>query len=165
MDTEQHRPEEIADPQQVAEQLLEVVPRLRRIIAAEAQASGTCGTLTMSQLRVLGLLVSGQRLPSELARQLGISPATASEVVDLLVRRGLVERRGQTEDRRLTPLCLTPAGLAQWSSARERVLAALVALLARVEPSDLSDLKRGLGSLAGRLREKTPAVGGGNHVD
>ena len=162
MDTEQHRPEEIADPQRVAEQLLEVVPRLRRIMAVEAQGGETCGTLTMTQLRVMGLLASGQRLPSELARQLRISPATASEVVDLLVRRGLVERRGQTEDRRLTPLCLTPAGLAQWSSARQRVLAALVALLAGLEPSDLSALERGLDSLAGVLRERASAVGGCN---
>lgn len=164
MDTKQLPSRQPVDPPRVAEQLLEVVPRLRRIIAAEAQASGTCGALTMTQLRILGLLVRGHRLPSDLARQLEITQATTSEVVDLLVRRGLVERCGQTEDRRLTPLCITPAGLARWSCARERVLAALRTLLVGIEPSDLSALERGLESLLRQLRGRAPAAGEDEHV-
>gem|GEM_PF-6003163 len=117
MDTE-HYSQAIVDPQAVSDLLLEIVLRLRRLIAAEAQAE--VGALSVTQLRVLGLLRCRQRLPSELARELMIAPGTVSEVVENLVRRGLVERGEEPADRRSVPLRITSQGLFVWEAARGR---------------------------------------------
>lgn len=156
-------PLEPPDPRRrVAEQLLEAVPRLMRLISSESQASDGSGSLTMTQLRALGLLKRGRRLPSELARDLGVTPATSSELVDLLVRRGMVERGDEPEDRRLTPLRVTSAGLTRLESSRARALAALDILLEGAEASELVALETGLKLLLNRIHEKTPSTGGGH---
>ncbi len=164
MDTEPTHPEQYPERGRVAEHLLEAVPRLTRLISAEAQASDASGALTMTQLRALRLLNRGRRLPSELARDLSITPATASEVVDLLVRRGLVERGEVPEDRRLTTLQLTPTGLERLEAARARALMALERLLEKLEPADVAALERWLESLLDRLHEREPGATGSGHV-
>ncbi|MHB8990914.1 MAG: MarR family winged helix-turn-helix transcriptional regulator [Chloroflexota bacterium] len=133
-----------------------------RLISSESQASDGSGSLTMTQLRALGLLKRGRRLPSELARDLGVTPATSSELVDLLVRRGMVERGDEPEDRRLTPLRVTSAGLTRLESSRARALAALDILLEGAEASELVALETGLKLLLNRIHEKTPSTGGGH---
>lgn len=156
MDTEHNCSQAGGDSQQVAEQLLDIVPRLRSLMAAEADAVA----LTMTQLRVLALLKCRPRLPSELARELRVTPATVSEVVDLLVRRGLVERGEEPEDRRSTPLRITSEGLALLEAARGRALAAFQRLLARLDPADLARLASSLAALQEALRE----TGGGRQA-
>ncbi|MHB0869981.1 MAG: MarR family winged helix-turn-helix transcriptional regulator [Chloroflexota bacterium] len=133
-----------------------------RLISSESQARDGSGSLTMTQLRALGLLKRGRRLPSELARDLGVTPATSSELVDLLVRRGMVERGDEPEDRRLTPLRVTSAGLTRLESSRARALAALDILLEGAEASELVALETGLKLLLNRIHEKTPSTGGGH---
>ncbi len=152
MATEQSYAEQPRESQRAAEQLLEIVPRLMRLLAADAQAGEPGAALTVTQFRTLGLLKRRGGTPGELARVLGITPATASEVVDLLVRRGLVERGDLPGDRRVTPLRLTPEGLARLDSARARTLAALGALLDRLAPADRAALAGGLDALLEVLR-------------
>ncbi len=160
MDTEQNQNGDPIILKKIAAQLIEAVPRLTQIISTEAQASGTAGPLTITQLRVLGLLTRGPKLPSELARELRITPASTSEVVDLLVRRGLVERCEQPQDRRLCLLKLTTSGAERLSSAKERALAALMRMLARLEPADLLALERGTELLLEALRRDGWAADG-----
>ena len=151
-------------PEAVSEQLLEVVPRLMRIISAEAQSGDTGESLTTSQLRALGLMARRHRLPSELARAMGVSPATTTDMVDLLVRRGLVQRWERPGDRRATELRITPAGLDQHEAARRRALAALNALLDGIHPADLDALERGLDALSTEMSGGQAAVVGGGHA-
>ncbi len=164
MDTELNRPEANEQKRRVAEHLLDAVPLLRRIISAESQASDPTGTLTFTQIRALSLLAQGRRLPSELARDLGITPATASEKVELLVRRGLVERSTQTEDRRLTPLRITPAGSERLAAARARSLAGLTRALEGLGPQELEALERGLEPLLKRLLQQRAGVAGSGNA-
>jgi DNA-binding MarR family transcriptional regulator len=154
MDTEQNQPPPNPNIDSAAEHLLDVVPRLMRLIASEAQASGISGALTVSQLRALGLLAREPRLPSELARELKITPATASEVADLLVRRGLVERSAMPEDRRLTLLRITLAGETLHQAARQRTLGALRRVLHRLDTPSLAALECGLAGLLALSQQK-----------
>jgi len=132
-----------------------------RLVTAAAQANGGAGGLTMGQLRVLALLASGRRLPSELAREIGISPATTSELAEALVRRGLVERRDQPGDRRLTPLQITAEGVRQLEASHVRSLAALEGVLFRLSADELSCLERALPSLLAAVRaEQGPNAAG-----
>ena len=137
-----------------AEALLEAIPRLMRQITAAAQTNGGVRTLSLGQLRLLALLKDGRRLPSELARELQISPATASELAETLVRRGLVERRDRPDDRRLTPLQITAEGLQLLEVSRVRSVAALEGVLSPLSPEELTCLERALPSLLAAVRSE-----------
>src|SRR3954454_12969014 len=85
--------------------------------------------LTLSQLKTLSLL---SELPpssplslKDVAEQLGISLPAASRAVDPLVRRGLVERREDEEDRRVKRVRTTAAG----EALSQRLMAARVSAL------------------------------------
>jgi MarR family transcriptional regulator, organic hydroperoxide resistance regulator len=84
--------------------------------------------LTLSQYGVLQPLASsadGARV-RELAEHAGIAPPTATRILDVLDRRGIVQRRRSDEDRRGVSVSLTPYGrevLAsedEWLRARQR---------------------------------------------
>lgn len=82
----------------------------------------------------------GELRPSDLARRLGIAPRSATEVVDALAERGLVQRTPSPTDRRATMLSVTDAGrelLAQMhghpDSPDDRVFA-------RLSPAELAIL-------------------------
>ena len=93
----------------------------------------------------------GMRL-KELAERLHIAPRSATEVVDLLAAKGLVERRAHPEDRRATLLALTAAG----KELREKVLAdrkrEADEFFSVLEPGDRAELARILAELAPRGR-------------
>lgn len=90
---------------------------LRKILRATelyaknlAQSAG----LTPAQLRVLQIaaMKGGSALPKELAKQMGVSQATVTALVDKLVAREFVTRVRSEEDRRQTNVVLTDAGRA-----------------------------------------------------
>ncbi|MFC7241298.1 MarR family winged helix-turn-helix transcriptional regulator [Catellatospora aurea] len=67
--------------------------------------------ITPSQSRALNVLGRQEALRlNELAEQLRIAPRSATEVVDDLQTRGLVERRPDPADRRATLVALTGPG-------------------------------------------------------
>ncbi len=67
--------------------------------------------LSFSQVSTLMRLhYSGQADISEVAEQMGITNAAASQLVDRLVQMGLLERTEDPVDRRIKRLALTPAG-------------------------------------------------------
>lgn len=67
--------------------------------------------ISPSQSRSLGVLTShGVMRLSELSEHLHIAPRSATEVVDSLEQRGLVERRPDPNDRRATLVALTDQG-------------------------------------------------------
>ncbi len=69
--------------------------------------------LGFTQLAALYVLADGRTTTvSDLADAIGRSPSATSRLVDGLVRRRLVERRAETEDRRQRTLWLTQRGQA-----------------------------------------------------
>jgi DNA-binding MarR family transcriptional regulator len=69
--------------------------------------------LTMPQLKVLFLAGGPKPMPaSQIARALGMTPSTATGVVDRLVAQGLVRRLEDPGDRRVVLLAATPEGAA-----------------------------------------------------
>jgi DNA-binding MarR family transcriptional regulator len=72
------------------------------------------GDVTFAQIRVLWVLDISKTLltPGEVSRQLGISPSTATELIDRLERRDFLRRQESTSDRRRTVLVLKPRGRA-----------------------------------------------------
>ncbi|MFT0846334.1 MarR family transcriptional regulator [Actinomycetaceae bacterium L2_0104] len=69
--------------------------------------------LTPFQWRALRAIFSrgGSLRPGEIAERLRIAPRSATEVIDQLEEKGLVERGRDPEDRRATQVRLTPSGV------------------------------------------------------
>jgi DNA-binding MarR family transcriptional regulator len=88
----------------------------------------------------------GVRL-SDLAEALRIAPRSATEVVDGLAERGLVERRPDPADRRAVQVALTPEGralLVEVDAAREVALGELFTRLPEADRAELARLLRAL---------------------
>ena len=67
--------------------------------------------VTVAQGRVMiSLLEREGQMLSELAEHMKVSPATITGIIDRLVKRGLVERMQDAQDRRVLRASLTPAG-------------------------------------------------------
>lgn len=64
---------------------------------------------------------AGPRKVSELAAAAGVSPPTATRMLDGLARQGLVERRASAEDRRCVFVVLTDKGRRAVEAARRDV--------------------------------------------
>jgi DNA-binding MarR family transcriptional regulator len=130
-----------------ADRLLRLLPRLQGWATATVQANRGGQDLSLRQLAVLYLIREGAAFPSELARQLRITPAVVTGLLDRLERRGYVRRLVDPVDRRRLRLALTDAGLAA-SLAVERMLSREVAAhLDRAPVADLAALERALGLL------------------
>ena len=111
--------------------------------------------------RMLGLLrllaVAGPLSVGEQARHLGLSRATATELVDRLESKGLVARIRDGQDRRRVFVSLTDAGRAR-AAAHPEVLACddLLRAVELMSPADRRALITGLRAL---LEAATPIEG------
>jgi DNA-binding MarR family transcriptional regulator len=108
--------------------------------------------VTPSQSRALGVLLEhGDVRLSVLADHLRIAARSATEVVDDLQSRGLVERHPDPADRRATLVVLTDAGAAAGTAIRAARAAAADRFFATLTAADRADLARILQTL---LREE-----------
>jgi DNA-binding MarR family transcriptional regulator len=106
--------------------------------------------VTPSQARALGVLIRhGPQRLTALAEHLRIAARSATEVVDDLQKRDLVERRPDPADRRATLITPTPAGVAAGEGIRAAREAAADRMFAALTPADRADL----GRILRRLRD------------
>jgi DNA-binding MarR family transcriptional regulator len=111
-----------------------------------------------AQLHVMGVLHEvGPITVSHLAARLGISPPSASAMVDRMVDGGLVERVRGEEDRRVVSVWLTPAGEAALAAAIGGRRGKLERVLSQLDPTELADTLRVLSRLE-RAIEELPAT-------
>jgi DNA-binding MarR family transcriptional regulator len=120
--------------------------------------------LTMSQLKTLlaiGALAevqpSGGMRISDLARELGVTPATVSTLVDRLVERGLIERREDPQDRRQHRCQLSTSGQTLLAGLAESARTRTRALLAMLDEAELEDVRRSVELLV-RAADRLAAV-------
>ncbi|MDQ6855872.1 MAG: MarR family transcriptional regulator [Candidatus Dormibacteraeota bacterium] len=112
-----------------------------------------------AQLHVLGVLRDGAPITvSHLASRLGISPPSASAIVDRMVDGGLVARERSEEDRRIVSVSLTPAGEAALKEAIGGRRGWLERVLGRLDAAELVDTVRVLRRLEQALDEERPGT-------
>lgn len=142
-----------ADPDRIDDALI----ALRRILRATelyerelAQAVG----LTPAKLRVLQLL-AGQAdegaTPTALARQMGVSQATVTALVDQLVSRGYAARHRSAADRRQSRVTITQDGARALKSAPNALQQHFVQGFARLADWEQAMLIAGLERVAEML--------------
>ena len=135
---------------QGAEQLVRVLPRVLRFIARGLASEA----LTLGQLRVLHVLVGGERPSSEVAEELAVRLPTLSEHVGPLVRQGFVTRRRDPADARTVLLGLTPAGLEAHRKALEAARGRAEELLVSLTPAERARLAHALADLGAAVARR-----------
>lgn len=88
--------------------LFELAPRLTRLENAVLRSVDP--PLTFRQYRLLERVAQGNSTVTALGRLATITLPAVSESVDVLVRKGLVDRRSSVRDRRESNLHVTPYG-------------------------------------------------------
>lgn len=132
---------------------MEVIGRINRCAALLQQAEDAPlrrAGLSRAEFDLLGALRrTGHELtPSELARETFSSGAAVTKRLKQLTERGLVERRGDTRDRRVAHVRLTDAGRDTVDGILPAQLAYETAVLSGLDSPELGEL---LGQLEGRL--------------
>jgi DNA-binding MarR family transcriptional regulator len=127
-----------AQPQTAARELLHVVMLVMRTVAAVMRRSRR--PLAPTQMGSLMRIAAGPCTMSDLARHQAVSLPTISKSVDMLVRRGWVERWADKRDRRQSMVRLTPRGrrvLADIRRQAERHVRQTLSPLGAVERAQL----------------------------
>jgi DNA-binding MarR family transcriptional regulator len=97
-------------PRDCANELLEVVPLMMRVIRAKVR-SKTGPELTVPEFRALAFLGRNEgAMLGDVANFLALTLPSASKMIEGLVVAGLAHRETDPEDRRKVVLALTPAG-------------------------------------------------------
>lgn len=94
------------------DELEDSMTRMGRLMAMRHGGHDACqGELNPVQAMLMRALLANKSLKmADIASLLAIKPPAASAVVDGLEHRGYVERTPSGDDRRVTLVCLTPAG-------------------------------------------------------
>lgn len=126
-----------------AEQLESVLPRIaRRLFAMEPD--DVSYELPAAQLKVCNFLLNGQSTVSELAEEMRISASAATQLADRMEKNGLINRSGETNDRRVRLLTLTDRSRdimeARRNIRRARAVAALSGFSATQRQAVLTSL-------------------------
>ncbi|HYN88954.1 MAG TPA: MarR family transcriptional regulator [Ardenticatenaceae bacterium] len=151
--------------QEAAARIIEIVPYLSRVVAAEArhELDEDRGLLTLTHLRVLG---RARRHPGcslgDMARAREVSLPTMSKMISGLVDKGLLTRQQDPENRRLVRIALTPEGEQLYLDILSRVQRRIAELLAGLAPGHRHSIVQALETLAelfaaeGEVRQHLP---------
>ena len=115
------------------------------------------GAVTFAQMRVLWTLELQKAVAvGEMARMIGVTNSTATELVDRLVRGGYVRRTQPPEDRRQVLLALLPRGRKMLADFARRRRERFRNLLRAVPPGDVGRMARALRDLNDILTRWSP---------
>lgn len=133
-DASTRRPRRAADGGAFAEAWDGFVLALRR---SQARGQGDRGELTLAQYYLLEQLRDDPAQPvSQLAVGAGISPPTATRLIDSLERAGLLERARSEADRRSVLVSLTDLGRAALARKEQELIARRMTIYKRLKPQE-----------------------------
>ena len=141
-----------------------VLSASRVLVAIAARSLADAGEeVTLTQYRSLVVLASrGPQGVAALAEAVAVTAPTASRLVDRLVKKGLVRRRTDRQDRRQVRIALTETGrhLVDTVSARRRQeIAALLATIAPETQRSVVEALSQLTEVAGEVPEQDWSTG------
>lgn len=149
----------IPDSAALAPEVLQALRNLRLIVRASRRPAGPSCSAAGLGASQLGCLAAVQAAPglrvTQLAQALDVRQATASNLVDVLERRGLLERRRDTKDQRVVHLHLTAEGRRLAPALPQPATGALPHALGRLEPAALARLNTVLHELVGLMGGET----------
>ena len=127
----------------LSSELLDVLPLAMREIRNEMRRLAKPG-LTVAQFRILSRLDIRAQSNKELSEWMGISAASLSRTIDVLVARGFVDRRESEQDRREVALRLTAKGKRRYDGIEMATRKVLTRRLSQLSDLDRKKLQGGL---------------------
>ena len=120
-------------------------------IQSNQLASDSCdafGELSVNQVHMIRLVRKhGTLAMSELAVRLGVSPPSASTMVDRLVDKGVLNREHSTEDRRKVVVRISPEAIKKIASVETSILQLFENLVEKLGPETTRQWCRVLGRI------------------
>ncbi len=121
--------------------------RIDKLMTAHVESRFASPDLSFMQWVALKVVRDGTAgNPSELARELSITTGATTRMIDVLERRGLIERDRGAADRRVVRLAVTEAGIASIAALQGNVVSAWNEVLVDFEQADvdrvIADLMR-----------------------
>jgi DNA-binding MarR family transcriptional regulator len=147
----------LTEHEDVAHQIVEIMPHLLSKISAEMRCAGV--GMDPPHLRVLALLAHQSQNLSELAEHQGVSLATMSKTVATLTERNWVQRIHETSDRRVVRVELSSLGSKMLEEMHILLRQKVTELLITLSNEELIQLSDGLivlqKALAGKSGKET----------
>ncbi len=129
--------DKIWDSKTLARNLLELMPKLRRIMSRH-MGSLSNNEATLMQIGALYMIMETKMTTSDLAKKRHVSLQAASTFVQGLVDRGWVVRVPDISDRRRSILEVTDEGKAQEFALRNQMTDLLAIFVADLSPEEAS---------------------------
>jgi DNA-binding MarR family transcriptional regulator len=134
-------------------ELLEPIREMSYAILRQAKAPMVAAGMVPATFWPLHHLGEGHLVhPSDLARHMGVTPATCTASIDQLVELGFVVRRPDASDRRQVVLAVTPKGQRALESVWRAIDVALRGALDGISAKDVATTARTLDLIATRLQ-------------
>ncbi len=133
------------------ESLIDAVLSASRVLVAVAarSLSDVAEEVTLPQYRTLIVLASrGPQNLVGLAEAVGVTSATATRMCDRLVKKQLIRRQTEKDDRRQVRLALTTKGLGLVTTVTDRRRVEIEAILHALDPFDQHTLVQALNQFA-----------------
>lgn len=153
------------DASQSAEDILREIRRIVQSITIHSKQLYRNSGLTIPQLlclRAIGQSEKDEFTAAEVSRQVQLSPATVTGIIDRLERAGLVVRERRSRDRRKICLDLTPAGVERMESLapplQDRFLKRVMGLSEPERQSILYTLQKLVDMIEGSEIEASPIL-------
>ncbi|NUW30314.1 MarR family transcriptional regulator [Nonomuraea sp. SMC257] len=123
-----------------ADDVMDALVRTTFEVAGVLTRIGGEHDLSLTQLRVLGILRDRRARVTDLATYLGLDKSTMSGLIDRAQRRGLLTRGKNPEDGRVVEVYMTPAGLELAQRVEDDIRRALAPATDRLDPEQLDRL-------------------------
>jgi DNA-binding MarR family transcriptional regulator len=136
--------------------VVDAVLSASRVLVAVAARSlaDVAEEVTLTQYRTLVVLASrGPQNLAGLAEAVGVTPATATRMCDRLVRKGLIRRRTERDDRRQLRVALTAKGRSLVDAVTGRRRQEIGRIMSEIPAEQQAILVQALGRLASAAGE------------
>ena len=152
--TEQNRvTENSLRAQDCARQTLRLIPQFSRWVSAQVEQEHIGRDLSLRQLTVLYYIREQTPTLGYIAKQLMVTPAVVTGIVDRLERRGFVRRTADAGDRRVVRLSLTDSGRKVSMDTEQALIAIVAARLDDYPDAELASLQQSMTTLGRVLTE------------
>ena len=123
-------------PRVIAQEgLVDALVQISFVVMAVLSKAAAEHDLSLTQLRVLGILRDRRLRMSRLADYLGLEKSTLTGLVDRAAKRGLLERGPNADDGRAVDVFISPAGTALADRVHAQVRRSLSPLTSGLDPA------------------------------
>jgi DNA-binding MarR family transcriptional regulator len=139
--------------QECARKTLRLIPQFSRWVSAQVEQDEIGGDLSLRQLTVLYYIREQTPTLGYIAKQLMVTPAVVTGIVDRLERRGFVRRTADAGDRRVVRLSLTESGRKVSMDTEQALINIVAARLDDYPEAELATLQQSMDTLGRVLAE------------